>query len=76
VKKHNFNHALFSADQKLFTDEDTMNEFKVDMDITTIWQPFRLVYRPLEIQRLTNFFVVTDLKPETLKQAKALRDSL
>ena len=46
------------------------------MDIDVEVSPVKLIYRPVEIERLMNFFQVEDLKPETRRKAYQLRKSL
>ena len=51
-------------------------DYGIDYDVNLIVQPIRLTYRPMEIQKLVNFFYVEDLKPETRREAEKLKRSL
>ena len=44
-------------------------EYQIDQDIDIVLEPIRLTYRPNEIEKLINFFSVSDLKPETHLEA-------
>jgi hypothetical protein len=50
--------------------------YKIDMDVSVVVQPIKLTFRPMEIEKLINFFYVEDLKPETRSQAQKLKLSL
>lgn len=54
----------------------TTRDLSIDMDISVLLQPIKLIYRPVEIERLLNFFYVEDLRPEMRKKAQSLKKSL
>ena len=56
--------------------ETGAKDYGIDNEINLVVQPIRLTYRPLEIQKLINFFYVDDLKPETRREAEKLKKSL
>ena len=44
--------------------DEAARDLSIDMEVTVILQPIKLIYRPTEIEKLVNFFYVEDLKPE------------
>ena len=56
--------------------ERVQKDFNIDMEINLVVQPIKLIFRPIEIEKLINFFYVEDLRPETRDQAEKLKRSL
>lgn len=51
-------------------------QFDLDLSLSVLLKPIRIVYRPTEVQKLTNFFHVDNIKDETKFKARQQLDSL
>lgn len=50
-------------------------QFDVDLSLSIVNKPVRMVYRPAEVEKLQNFFFVDNIKDETKFKAREQLDS-
>lgn len=73
VIKHNAN---FRHPPKMAASVTDKEQFDINLSLSVLLKPVRMVYRPIEIEKLTNFFHVDNIKDETKFKAREKLDHL